>query len=259
MSFNKNLISGIDPTISFQTGAVSIGGSRAPIYTQVIKDGYSLGTFWGYESKGVDPETGNLVYSNETVGLGSALPEYTLGFSNTVRYKSFTLSFLIDAVGGNKVYNATRMETESVSGYANSTAAVLDRWMQKGDVTDIPRALDNGTSNAAAAALLRSQISSHYLEDGSFVRLRNITLSYQFSNDLIKKLGLSGAKFYLTGQNLAIITKYKGYYPEVNGYGQGTNNQATNAGSGASLMSLGIDRGTYPAAKTFTAGINIQF
>ncbi|MEP7107203.1 MAG: TonB-dependent receptor [Ferruginibacter sp.] len=259
MSFNKNLISGIDPKISFQTGAVSIGGSRAPIYTQIIKDGYSLGTFWGYQSNGVDPETGNLVYGSEPVNLGSALPTYTLGFSNTLRYKPITLSFLIDAVGGNKVYNATRMEAESVSGYANSTDAVLKRWKQKGDKTDIPRALNNGTTNSVAASLLRSQISSHYLEDGSFVRLRNITLSYQFSNDWIKKLGLGGAKLYMTAQNFVTITKYKGYYPEVNGYGQGTNNQATNAGAGASLMSLGIDRGTYPAAKTFTVGVNIQF
>ncbi|CAN5666225.1 TonB-dependent receptor [soil metagenome] len=258
MSFNKNLISGIDPKISFQTGAVSIGGSRAPLYTQIIKDGYSLGTFWGYQSKGVDPTTGNLVYGTDAVNLGSALPKYTLGLSNTLQYKPVTLSFLIDAVGGNKVYNATRMEAESVSGYANSTAAVLGRWENKGDNTTIPRAIDNGTTNSAAASLLRTQISSHYLEDGSFVRLRSVTLSYQFDNRFAKKLGVEGAKFYVTAQNLVTITKYKGYYPEVNGYGQGTNNQATNAGSGASLMSLGIDRGTYPAAKTFTAGINIQ-
>jgi len=259
MSINKNLIDGIDPSISFQTGAVSVGGSRAPIYTQIIKDGYSLGTFWGYESKGVDPKTGNLVYGSDLVDLGSALPKYTIGFTNNLRYKAFSLSLLIDGVQGNKVYNATRMEIESLSGYANESAAVLNRWKKEGDITDIPRALGNGTTNSAAAALLRNQASSHWIEDGSFIRLRNVTLSYQFSNNLMKSLGLSGAKLYVTAQNLVTITDYKGYYPEVNGYGQGTNNQAVNAGSSASLMSLGIDRGTYPAAKTFTAGINVQF
>ena len=69
---------------------------------------------------------------------------------------------------------------------------------------------------------------------------------------------MSGLKIYGTAQNLFTLHNYKGYYPEVNGFGQGTNNQAENAGSGSSLMSLGIDRGTYPAAKIFTAGVNIQ-
>ena len=66
-------------------------------------------------------------------------------------------------------------------------------------------------------------------------------------------------KLYVTGQNLITITNYSGYYPEVNAYGQGTNNQSTGAGSGASLLSLGIDRGTYPTAKTYTLGLNVQF
>ena len=259
ISFNKNLISGIDPTISFQTGPIAIGGSSAPIYTQIIKDGYSLGTFWGYVSKGVDPETGNLVYGDEMEDLGSALPKYTIGFSNEFRYKAFGLNFLIDGVQGNKVYNATRMETEPLSGYTNESTSVLNRWKAPGDITDIPRALNNGTNNTADAALLQSRVSSHYIEDGSFVRLRTITLSYQLQKNIIERLGVSGAKLYVTAQNLITLTNYSGYYPEVNGFGQGTNNQATNAGSSTSLMSLGIDRGTYPAAKTFTAGINIQF
>ncbi len=258
-SVNKNMITNIDPSISFQTGAISVGGSRAPIYTQIIKTGYSLGTFWGYQAKGVDPATGNMVYNSEPGNLGSALPKYTFGFSNTFRYKAVTLSMLIDGVQGNKVYDATRMETEALSGYANESTAVLKRWEKPGDITSIPRALDNGTTNSAAAALLQTQVSSNYLEDGSFVRLRNITLSYQFNNSLIKSLGLANAKIYVTGQNLLTITNYKGYYPEVNAYGQGTNNQAVNAGAGASLLSLGIDRGTYPATKIFTAGINVQF
>jgi TonB-dependent starch-binding outer membrane protein SusC len=259
LSTNSNEITGIDPTISFQTGPVAIGGSKAPLYTQIIKNGYPLGTFWGYESKGVDPATGNLVYGSQLTNLGSALPKYTFGLSNEFRYKEISLSFLIDGVQGNKVYNATRMETEALSGYTNESAAVLGRWQKPGDITDIPRALGNATTNTAAAALLQNRVSSHYIEDGSFIRLKNVTLSYQFKSDLIKKIGFAGVKVYATAQNLLTITNYKGYYPEVNGSGQGTNNQATNAGSSSSLMSLGIDKGTYPAAKTFTAGVNIQF
>lgn len=257
-SKNKNVIEGIDSNTSFQTGPITIGGSNVPLYTQIIKNGYPLGTFWGYKSEGVDPQTGNLVYSDELMNLGSALPKYTIGFSNEFTYKGLSFSFLIDAVQGNKVYNATRMEIEALSGYANESAAVLNRWQNPGDITDIPRALGNGTTNSGAAAQLQNRVSSHYIEDGSFVRLRNITLSYQINKSIVEKLGFSGLKIYATAQNLITLHNYKGYYPEVNGFGQGTNNQAENAGAGSSLMSLGIDRGTYPSAKTFTAGVNIQ-
>ncbi|MFV8326184.1 SusC/RagA family TonB-linked outer membrane protein [Flavobacterium sp. ZS1P14] len=257
-SKNKNVIEGIDSNTSFQTGPITIGGSNVPLYTQIIKNGYPLGTFWGYKSEGVDPQTGNLVYSNELMNLGSALPKYTVGFSNEFTYKGLSLSFLIDAVQGNKVYNATRMEIEALSGYANESANVLNRWQNPGDITSVPRALGNGTTNSGAAAQLQNRVSSHYIEDGSFVRLRNITLSYHVDKSIVEKIGFSGLKIYATAQNLITLHNYKGYYPEVNGFGQGTNNQAENAGAGSSLMSLGIDRGTYPSAKTFTAGVNIQ-
>ena len=118
--------------------------------------------------------------------------------------------------------------------------------------------LGNRGANSAEAAKQQNLISSHFVEDGSFVRLRNLTLGYDLDNQLVKKLGLSGVKFYFTAQNLLTLTKYSGYYPEVNAYGQGTNNQASSTGSAVSLLSLGIDRGTYPTAKTFTLGLNIQ-
>lgn len=257
-SRNINSIEGIDENTSFQTGPVLIGGSQVPIYTQIIKNGYSLGTFWGYKSEGVDPQTGNLVYGDELVDLGSALPKFTVGFSNEFSYKGLSLSFLFDAVQGNKVYNATRMEIEAMSGFANESTEVLKRWKQPGDITSVPRALGNATTNTGAAALLKNTVSSHFIEDGSFFRLRNITISYQIEKKFVERIGLAGLKIYGTAQNLFTVHNYKGYYPEVNGFGQGTNNQAESAGSGSSLMSLGIDRGTYPAAKIFTAGINIQ-
>jgi outer membrane receptor protein involved in Fe transport len=257
-SKNDNKIVGLDSNSTFQTGPILVAGSQVPLYTQVIKNGYPLGTFWGYKSEGVDPQTGNLVYSNEMMNLGSALPKYTFGFTNEFTSNGISLSFLIDGVQGNKIYNTPRMEIESLSGYANESVEVLNRWQNPGDITNIPRALGNGTTNTAAAAMLQNRVSSHYIEDGSFVRLKNITLSYQIDNGLTKKLGLTGLKVFATAQNLVTLHNYKGYYPEVNGDGQGTNNQAQNAGSGSSLMSLGIDKGTYPSSKTFTMGINVQ-
>jgi TonB-dependent starch-binding outer membrane protein SusC len=190
--------------------------------------------------------------------LGSALPKYIFGITNTFRYKNFSLSVLIDGVQGNKVYDETRMEIENLTGYANESAAVLNRWQAQGNITDVPRALANGTTNAANAALLQSQVSSLYVEDGSFVRMRNATLSYQLSDKVLKQIGISGLRVYVTGQNLFIITKYKGYYPELDSFGQGTNNQAVNAGQSPTLYSIGVDAGAYPAARTFTVGVNVQ-
>jgi TonB-linked SusC/RagA family outer membrane protein len=259
ISFNNNKITGMDSTTSYQTGGVSVGGSKQPIYTGLIKNGYSLGTFWGYKALGVDPQTGNMVYSDNMMDLGNALPKFTYGINSNFHYKNFSLDVLFDGVHGNKVYNETRMEIENLTGYTNESAAVLRRWKQAGDVTDIPRAKDNGTTNATAAALLQSQISSNYVENGSFFRLRSATLAYNVDASLLKHIGIAGLRVYATAQNLFTITKYKGYYPEINGFGTGTNNQATNAGSSASLMTLGVDNGTYPAAKTYTLGLNVQF
>jgi hypothetical protein len=260
MSFNSNKITGLDTSITYQTGGISIGGSKAPIYTGVIKNGYPLGTFWGYVAKGVDPQTGNMVYSDNTTNLGSALPKFTYGIAQNFRYKSVTLQLIFDGSYGNKVYDATRMETEPLSGYANESAAVLARWQKPGDVTSIPTAINNGTTNSDAANLLQSQVASNYLESGSYFRLRNATLGYNFDTQLVKKIGINALRVFVTGQNLFIITKYKGYTPDVNSFGNGVNNKPVNAGDGtAQLMALGIDHGAYSAARTYTIGFNVQF
>lgn len=260
ISFNKNLITNLDTSVttSYQTGAITVGGSHAPIYTQIIKNGYSLGTFWGYRAMGVDPKTGNEIFDSALSNLGSALPRYTFGFTNTFRYKDFSLSVLIDGAQGNKVYDETRMEIEGLTGYTNESAAVLGRWEQQGQNTAVPTAIANGTTNATNAALLQNQVSSLYVENGSFIRLRSATLSYQLNQNFLKRTGIAGIRVYVTGQNLFIITKYKGYYPDLDSFGQGTNNQAVNAGQGPSLYSIGVDAGAYPAARTITVGANIQ-
>jgi hypothetical protein len=150
------------------------------------------------------------------------------------------------------------MEIENLTGYNNESAAVLNRWQAQGNISNIPRALQNGTTNAANAALLQSQVSSLYVENGSFVRMRNATLSWNVNQRLLKQIGLSGLRLYVTGQNLFIITKYKGYYPELDSSPYANNNTPVNAQYAPSLYSIGIDAGAYPAARTFTIGANIQ-
>jgi TonB-dependent starch-binding outer membrane protein SusC len=259
MSFNTNKIQGLDSALVYSTAGFG-GGATSASGTQIIKNGYGLGTFWGYVAQGVDPATGNEKFSANPTNLGSALPKFSYGIAENFRYKAFTLSLLFDGVYGNKVYNATRQETESLNGPANETTGVLSRWEKPGDITSVPTAINNGTTNSASINFLNNNATSYYLESGSFIRLRNASLGYNFNPALLKHIGIEKLRLFVTGQNLVMITKYKGYTPDVNTFGNGTNNKPVNAGDGGpSLLSLGVDHGTYPAARVYTVGVNVEF
>ena len=259
MSFNSNKVVGLTADQVYPTAGISLGGGGGP-NLQIIKNGYGLGTFWGYVAEGVDPQTGNEKFSANPTNLGSALPKFTYGIAENFRYKAFTLALLFDGVYGNKVYDATRQETEQLNGGANETAGVLLRWEKPGDITSVPTAINNGGTNASAINFLNTNSTSYYLESGSFFRLRNATLGYNFDPELLKRIGVEKVRLFVTGQNLFMITKYKGYTPDVNSFGNGTNNKPTNAADGGpSLLSLGVDDGAYPAARIYTIGVNVQF
>ena len=212
----------------------------------ILKEGLPLGSFFGYISDGVDPETGDLMYrdisGNGTIGtedrtvIGCAQPKFTYGFTNDFSYKGVTLSIFFQGSYGNDIFNASRIETEGMVDFRNQSTAVLRRWKRPGMVTDIPR-----VGNAD-----NIKNSTRFVEDGSFLRLKNVTLSYSFPKKLIKKASISDLQFYVTAQNLLTFTKYSGYDPEVNAYG-------------SSGTELGVDFGTYPQAKAFIFGVNIQF
>jgi TonB-linked SusC/RagA family outer membrane protein len=259
MSFNNNKVVGLTSDQVYPTAGISLGGGGGPSL-EIIKNGYSLGTFWGYKAEGVDPQTGNEKFSTDPTNLGSALPKFTYGIAENFRYKAFTLSLLFDGVYGNKVYDVTRQETDQLNGAANESTAVLARWEKSGDITSVPTAINNGTTNASAINFLNTNATSYYLESGSFFRLRNATLGYNFNPDLLKQIGVSKIRLFVTGQNLFMITKYKGYTPDVNSFGNGTNNKPVNVQDGGpSLLSLGVDDGAYPAARIYTIGVNVQF
>lgn len=242
MSFNKNKLTGLDSADAYFNGDVN-----------VVRNGYPLGAFFGYVSKGVDPQTGNIIFQDfnndnvidpdhDRVYIGNPQPKFTFGFTNNFQYKGLSLDVLIDGVYGNKVYNATRLALESMSTFANSAASTLRRWTNTGDVTDIPKAVFSDP--AAPNSVPNASPSTRFLENGSFLRMRSATLSYRLKDNWMKRIGFSSASFYVTAQNLFVITKYTGYYPEVNSGG----NSPTN---------MGIDYGTYPQARTFTFGVNL--
>jgi len=252
MSFNKNIVELPAGTSPILTGYIQdIGGNAG-----IVKSGLPLGSFWGYIDDGVNVQTGNITFrdlnhdgkidpDNDRAFIGSALPKFTYGFTNQLSYKRFDLNILIDGVYGNKIFDATRMETEDMTDMVNQTTAVLHRWKKPGDATDMPKAYYG--SAAPAGTVPNYSISTRWVESGSFLRFRQITLDYNLDRKWIGIAGISGLRLFITLQNMFIITKYKGYSPELN------------VTSGANLATQeGFDHGTYPEAKSFTFGLNVS-
>lgn len=214
----------------------------------IVREGQPIGSFYGLISTGVDPQTGMMTYEDQNtdgkyddedrVIIGNAQPKFIFGINNTFSYKNLSLGFLFQGVQGNDIFNASRVEIEGMENWKNQSTEVLRRWKNPGDVTDIPKALADNKQN--------SMLSTRFLEDGSFIRLKSVTVSYNMKSAWLESMQISNVQLYFTGQNLWTITDYSGYDPELN-YG-GTSNTA-----------LGIDFGTFPQPRTFIFGVNIDF
>lgn len=200
----------------------------------------------------VDSQTGNIVVRDQDkngkiddadkVFLGSPFPKHIGGFNNDFNYKNFDLSVFFQWSYGNKIYNSTRAYIEELGKGNNQSTAVLRRWQKPGDITDIPVVSWNGSNSGFP--------SSRFLEDGSYLRLKNVQLGYKFSLKSLEKLKIQSLRLYATSQNLLTFTNYKGFDPEVSGSsGRGT----------STSIGIGEDFGTYPQSKTFVFGLNINF
>ncbi|HEX8428619.1 TonB-dependent receptor [Hymenobacter sp.] len=251
ISFNRNKVTDLN-------GQEIISGGRN---LSRVRVGEPIGVFYGVKYAGVDPANGDAlfytadgsktsVYSQGAVQkLGNPNPQYTGGFSNTVSYKDFELSALTQFTYGNDIYNIAGVY-QSVNGdyFDNQTTDQLNRWRNPGDITNVPQAR-YGDANG-------TQTSSRWIEDGSFFRIKSVTLSYTLPTVWAKKALLQSARVYVTGQNLATITNYKGYDPEVNtGYVGGN----TAAGVQSGNYILGHDFYTPPLARTILFGFNLGF
>jgi len=202
-----------------------------------------IGVFVGYVCLGVDPTTGNLVYddlnndgsvtADDREIIGNPNPDFTLGLTNTFGYKGFDFSFFLHSIYGNDIFNGTRIYIEGPTDLDNQTTNVLRRWQKPGDITDIPRIGDD----------LKS---SRFIENGSFLRIKNVTFGYSLPKDLLKKIYMKSARIYVSGQNLYTFTSYSGMDPEVN-YASTDN------------IIMGTDFFTYPQSRTILMGLNIGF
>lgn len=242
ISFNRNKVTGLKFTEVYYYGRVYSNNQDVAI----VREGLPLGTFFGYVSEGVDPETGDMRFKDvngngiidpdDRQVIGDAQPDFTFGLTNTLSYKRFDLNIFFQGSVGNDVYNATRVDLEGMFDSKNQSTAVLNRWTPENTNTDIPRAGNiNNVRN-----------SSRFVEDGSYVRLKAITLAYNFNPEFLNKFGVNKLSLYTTGQNLLTFTNYSGFDPEVNAFGR-------------SATELGVDYGTYPQSRTVTFGVNLEF
>ncbi|MGH7451431.1 MAG: SusC/RagA family TonB-linked outer membrane protein, partial [bacterium] len=231
---NKNEVTSLGKRKEIITGIVSgagLSGERA----QIVRPGEPLGTFYGKRFLGYDAEGKEILSANREI-LGNAQPDYTFGISNSVNYKNFDLRVFIQGVQGFELLNNTRLEYQRPSNVFNGIN------LFRGAVADVAA----GLSESASPTL-----TDRFIEDGSFIRLQNVTLGYTFPTGWLKNL--RSLRAYLSADNLFIITDYQGYDPEVNNFAFDPNDPS------ARVPSLGIDYANYPRARIFTFGFNLGF
>jgi len=227
----------------------------------VFRMGESFGSFYGYKVLGVDPNTGFIQYENvdgsvdddgdPSLGIsdrqifGNALPLHTGGFTNNFAYKNFDLNVFMQWSYGNDIYNQTAAALNNMTDFYNQSANVLNRWQEPGDITDVPIALVTDPTGFAATGANNREISSRFLEDGSFLRLKNVTLGYNVPATLLNRFNLSSLRLYVSGRNLLTFTDYTGFDPES----QNTSVQSA----------VGVDYLVQPQPRTYIVGLNLQF
>ena len=171
--------------------------------------------------------------------IGNPLPDFTANINNRVRYKNFDLNFLFQGVFGNELLNLVRRVTDRYEGFGNQSIRALDAFTSENRDTDQPRyAFFDPNGN--------TRISDRFVEDGSFVRLKNVSLGYTIPQEKLRKLGMTNLRIYISGQNLVTWTDYTGYDPEVGSFNQ---NPLIN----------GVDNGRYPISRAYTFGLNANF
>ncbi|AMR31167.1 SusC/RagA family TonB-linked outer membrane protein [Mucilaginibacter sp. PAMC 26640] len=224
-----------------------------------VIEGQPIGVFYGREYAGVDPANGDALYyvntkdasgnldrtktndynSAQNVVLGNPTPKYTGGWTNTFSYGGVDLSVTMQGVQGNKIYNSggQYMSAAASNGFDNQTVDQLNYWNKPGDITDVPEPrlfYGNGVNP-----------SSRFLSNGSYIRMKTVALGYTLPKSVVNKVKLQRVRVFMNAYNLFLITKYKGWDPEVNSDYQSGN------------INLGVDFYSAPQPRTITFGFNI--
>ena len=179
-----------------------------------------------------DLNSDGIINDDDRTILGSPMPTLTFSMNNAFAWKGFDLEIYLQGVAGNQIYNGNRAALEAMSVAQNQLVTVLDRWSPTNPSTTMPRAVFSDPNK-------NNRVSNRFLEDGSYLRLKSITLGYTLPKRLTEKAHMSEVRFSFSGQNLFTLTRYTGLDPEVGG--------------------AGIDTNVYPVTRNFTFGLNITF
>lgn len=225
-------------------------------YVTMLANGYPINVFYGYVTDGIfqnenevaahadqpGAEPGDIRYrdlnndgvindSDRTV-IGNPNPTWLFSMNNTLEWNGLELSIYLQGVAGNKIYNANNIDNTGMAAALNQTTAVLKRWTGEGTSNTMPRAVFGDPNQ-------NCRVSDRFVEDGSYLRVKNITLAYSFPKKWMERIHLEGIRLALSCDNVATITKYSGFDPEVS--------------------INGIDASLYPIPRTFSIGLNVNF
>lgn len=232
-------------------------------YVARTEVGHSVAAFYGYEMDGifqneyeieehvnsegtiiqetalpgdirfVDQNDDGTIDEDDKIFLGSPIPDFTYGITFSANYKFIDFSMFWQGVYGNEIFNGNKYYTEG-NGLYNLSADMVNSWDGEGSSNELPNI--NGSSN-------NLRISSRFIEDGSYLRLKNIQLGFTLPERIISKISIKKARLYIGATNLITFTKYEGFDPEI---------------GATSNLDIGIDRGTYPQPRTFLLGLNLN-
>lgn len=253
-----------DFNISYNKNKVVKLNNSVPIYYgyQHHREGQPIGSFYGhvtnglfqnreevenyaYQFQGDDPANSTspgdikfldinndgVVNDYDRTYIGNPTPSWSFALTNNLRYRNFDLQVFFQGVAGNEIFNANRITLEGMYTVRNQTTKVLERWTGEGTGTSVPRAIYSDPNKNTRA-------SDRFVEDGSYLRLKNLTLGYTLPASLFPKANLGNPRLYLSAQNLLTFTRYSGFDPEVQG---------------------GVDNSSYPLTRTISFGLDIKF
>jgi TonB-linked SusC/RagA family outer membrane protein len=223
-----------------------------------FQEGYAPGYFFGFKTDGlfqnaadiakhasqpgaqpgdirfVDINGDGVINADDRTQIGNPFPDFTMGWSLSLEYRGFDLSSFVYASVGNDVYRAY----ERNLAMTNKFRSVLGRWTGEGSTNDV-----NTPRYSFVDANNNTRASDRYVEDGSFIKLKNLQLGYTFPSARLERAKLGGLRFYVQARNLFVLTKYTGFDPEISG----------------GIFDTGIDRGAYPQARSIAVGLDLKF
>lgn len=249
-TYNKNKIKDLNSDVPYYINQINNS------YVTMLAKDYPINVFYGYVTDGIfqnqsevnthavqpgaepgdirfrDLNNDGVINDSDRTVIGNPNPSWLFSMNNSLSYKGFELSVFLQGIAGNKIYNANNIDNTGMAAAYNQTTDVLKRWQGEGTSNSMPRVVFGDPNQ-------NTRVSDRFVENGSYLRLKNITLSYTFPKQWLQKAQIENARLSLSCENVATITGYSGFDPEV-----GIN---------------GIDQNRYPISRTFSLGLNFNF